>query len=281
MLERRPLRGDRADWRGVSDRASADVTGDDIRAAIERARTTPELLEDARAHHSAIAAAVLSRNHDRVPGQLRISDAGSCQRELWAKNLGLLDIPEDAKSSLRMDNGSLFGAWVACLLKAGIEADAERDWRVLAEVETSHDGIPGHVDAVILESVLGALATVECKWTASPKVYRDPQPSHRVQSGAYALGERAPQHFVVVYFACSWAKDDFLVVHSFDTDETAFDVAIEYGRLRGALAETMPDPDPPEAYLCKSCRFSKCERNANPNRPAPDVAAALERSLAV
>lgn len=240
------------------------ITADAIREAIQRARTDPDLLEEARLLHASLAGEVLSRNHDRTRGQLRVSDAGACTRELWAKDRELLDIPEDAKGALRMDNGSLFGAWGACLLKAALE-HADARYVVHLEHEVEYDGTPGHIDAAIAFD--GApLATVECKWTASPKVDLEAKPQHRLQSGRYGLAYKAPQHFVVVYYACAWAKGDYLVVHAFDTDETAFDVALEYERLQEALGDEIPEPNPPEEYLCKSCRYGQCERNQNPLR---------------
>jgi hypothetical protein len=258
------------------------VNAENIKSAIETALRTPELLERAQAYHAEIASSVLSRNHDREPGKLRISDAGACSRELWAKMNGKLDLPEDPKSLLRMHNGSLFGAWMACLLKAGLESPGPREsgYVVIAENEVEHDGIPGHVDVVVLRAtesgIAPTLATIEFKWSAWTGDWRnDCKPAHRIQSGKYALAEAAPQHFVVIYYAASpatiYVKDEgaripgnYLVVHPFETDETAFDVAVEYDRLAAALTKDMPDADPPEEYLCKSCKFSACKLNKNP-----------------
>jgi hypothetical protein len=268
------------------------VVAEEIKSAIETALRTPELLERAQAYHAEIASGVLSRNHDREPGKLRISDAGACSRELWAKMNGKLDLPEDPKSLLRMHNGSLMGAWMACVLKAGLEEDRP-DLQIIAESEVAHDGIPGHVDVTVYRrpaKFLPAEATVEMKWSAWTGDWRsDCKPSHRIQSGKYALAEAAPQHFVVNYYAASpatiYVKDEgaripgnYLVVHPFETDETAFDVAKEYDRLSAALNVEMPEPDPPEAYLCRSCRFSKCEKN--PAYTAPGLLEKLEESYA-
>ena len=242
-----------------------EITADTIRDAILVARTTPRLLKRARSLHGIIAGDVLSRNHDREPGTIRASDAGSCTRWLWANLNGKLDIPDDPKAELRKDNGSLFGAWLACLLKAYLEAqDPQTD--VFLEAETADVGNPGHIDAAIIDHGIAA-ATVELKWSAWPgKTDGQAKPQHRIQSGKYAQAFGAPVHFVVTYFASAWAKGDWLTVHAFTTEETAFDVEVEYDRLKGALAVDMPEPDPPEEYLCKSCAFSKCELNVNPLR---------------
>jgi hypothetical protein len=262
------------------------ISANEIRAAIENALRDDALLQRAREYHAEIAGDVLLRNHERAPGSLRISDAGSCSLELWAKLNDKLDIPEEPKSFLRMNNGSLMGAWLACLLKAGLEK--AHDWRTLLETTVSHDGIPGHVDATVLSGLMACEATVEFKLSAWTGDWRgDCKPAHRLQSGKYALAERAPQHFVVVYYASSpdriydkatkeWFAGEWLVVHPFTTEETEFDVALEYERLRAALSKDAPAADPPEAWNCKYCRYSKCERNKNPNRPATAFAMEAE-----
>jgi hypothetical protein len=264
----------------------------DIRAAIEKTLTDAELLSRAQFYHSEIAGEVLSRNHERKNGGLRASDAGSCSLELWADINGKLDIPESPKGLLRMNNGSLVGAWLACLLKAGLEDASSNAIFVECERTVLHDGIPGHVDATLFvgdeDGGSKVLATVEFKLSAWTGDWRgDCKPAHRIQSGKYALAESAPQHFVVVYYASSpdriydkaakeWFNGEWLVVHPFSTEETEFDVALEYERLRAALSKDAPEADPPEAWNCKYCRFSKCPRNKNPNRPATALAMEAE-----
>jgi hypothetical protein len=258
-----------------------------IRAAIVRGIEDEELANRVDELWRGVCYELLSRNHHRKPGTLRASDAGSCSLELWADLNGKLDIPDSAKAKARMMNGTLMGAWLAACLTAGLEV-LRPELRTLIENVVQHDGIPGHTDATILSSVLTAEATVECKWSAWTGDWRgDCKPAHRIQSGKYALAESAQQHFVVVYYASSpdriydkankeWFAGEWLVVHPFSTEETEFDVALEYERLRAALSKDAPEADPPEAWNCKYCRFSKCPRNKNPNRPATAFAMEAE-----
>lgn len=272
------------------------LSGEEIRGAIVRGIEHEALGGRVQQLFAEVAPSVLSRNHERKPDSLRISDAGKCSLELWAALNGKHDIPERAKDRARMANGQLMGAWLACCLKAGLES-LRPELRTLVENTVSHDKIPGHVDATILSSLLTAEATCEFKWTAWTGDWRgDCKPAHRIQSGKYALAENAPQHFVVNYYAASpesiYIKDldgpgkggripgEWLVVHEFETEDTRYEVRDEYARLAKALTAKAPAPDPPEAWNCKYCRFSGCVKNVNPNRPSTDTAAQLAASLA-
>jgi hypothetical protein len=256
-----------------------------IREAIERARLDPGLHAKALDYYAQIAPIVLRRNHERKPGALRASDAGRCSRELWADLNGKLDLREDAKGALRMDNGTLMGAWFACLLKVGLEA-VRPELLVELELTVEHDGTPGHVDATIDEVFVDdehegfreTQAAVEFKWSAWTGDWRgDCKPFQRDQSGKYGLATDAPQHLVTIYYASSpdrlyiknegWIEGNYLVTHAFETAATEPQVEAEYARLSKALAIEMPEPDPPEGWRCKVCRFSLCDRNRNPLKP--------------
>ena len=192
-----------------------------------------------------------------------MSDAGSCSRELWAKQRDLLDIPEDAKAGIRMDNGSLVGAWLACLLKVALE-QSDPGFFVTLETELEHDGKVGHADATIRYAG-EPYAVVEFKWSAWPgKTDGEAKQQHLLQAGTYAEAYGASRAFVVTYFASAWAKGEWLTVNAMETEWWHGEIKDEYARLAKALQPKMPDPDPPESYLCKSCRFSDCERNENP-----------------
>jgi hypothetical protein len=260
-----------------------------ISHAIERARINAALYAKAANYYAAIAPGLLGAKNDREPQRLRASDAGRCSRELWADLNGKFDLLDTTKGLLRMDNGSLMGPWLACLLKAGLELE----FFVELEPNVMHAGVSGHVDAIIdtvqvegeLQGRYETIATVEFKWSAWTGDWRgDCKKFQRDQSGLYALATLAPQHFVVIYYAASperlpvkgegWIDGSYLVVHPFSTAATEREVNLEYERLAKALAAEMPEPDPPDAFRCKSCRFSLCERN-----PHHDVEATLEESL--
>jgi hypothetical protein len=58
---------------------------------------------------------------------LRGSDAGRCTHELWAMIRDVVDLPQDPIGRLtRLDLGSLYGAHMAALFKAGFERTRSR-----------------------------------------------------------------------------------------------------------------------------------------------------------
>jgi hypothetical protein len=249
----------------------------DVRSLIYGALLDEKLLADAQRRWKEVAADTLSRNHDRAPGTLRASDAGRCQRELWADLNGKRDLPEDPQGLLKMNGGSLMGAWLACLLAAAVEA---KGYAADVEVETEHEGVSGHCDLVIGENNTASeeitpLLVIEFKWSAWSGAHDGPKPYHITQAGKYALAVGAPEFQIVQYFPSTQARWDKTIgakvsephifpSEVFRTDDYAAIVAKEYTRLRGALSVEMAIDDPAESFRCRSCRFSGCDRNTNP-----------------
>ena len=244
----------------------------DVRALIYAALLDDTIRADAGLKWAAVAADVLSRNHEREPGALRISDAGRCRRELWAELNGKRDLRDDPEGLLsRMNLGSLDGAWIACLLAAALEA---KQYVARVEITLEHEGVKGHCDLGIYSKALVPLRLIECKMSMWTGAHDGPKPYHISQSGKYALGGGFPEFQVITHFPATQVRWDKTIgarvsephifpSDVFRTDDYVAIVTKEYERLRGALAKEMPEGDPAEDFRCRSCRFSACERNAN------------------
>lgn len=258
-----------------------------IRARVEQALLDEQTLAVARRKWTEVAIDVLSRNRDRTPGYLRASDAGRCSRELYADVHGLLDLSESPEALLKMSHGGLIGAWLACLLGAAFEAEG---YGAHAEVAMDRDGISGHADLFVTRSVTDALGThaeptlvVEFKFSAWSGKHDGPKPYHLVQAAQYARMLGAPQFIVVQYYPATQARFDKVIgakvsephlepSQVYETKDFLAETDAEYARLRKGLGDATPDPDPSEAWRCRSCRFSGCDRNENalnPNRAKP------------
>ena len=250
-----------------------------LRAMIERALLTEPTLARAEALWRGVAPEVLSRNHGRAPGVLRASDAGRCSRELWAEIHGKRDLPEDAQGLLKMNLGSCAGAWLACLLGAAAEEQG-----YVASAEVALGGPPtalvsGHCDLAIYRELNGALdplLVVEFKFSAWTGAHDGPKPYHLVQACKYARLIGAPYFCVVLYYPSTQARFDKTIgtkvsephiepsqLYDANDPKILSDMNADYERLAKALNDEMPEGDPQEAFRCRSCRFSECERNVN------------------
>jgi len=252
-----------------------------VRQWIEEALLSDTILARSQALWRGVAADVMDRNHGRIGGRLRASDAGRCVREAWASIHEKLDLPEDPQGLLKMNAGSLMGAWLACLLGAGAEAHG---YTAHAEVLLEgQDGVSGHCDLSIGKVVNGAvepLCIIEFKQSFWTGAHDGPKAYHLVQAAKYASLIGAPYFVVVQYLPGTQARFDKALgtkvsqphiepSQVYTTSEYAEIVSKEYGRLGAALKDEMPEGDPSEGFRCRSCRFAACERNENNLNPRP------------
>lgn len=223
------------------------------------------------------------------------SDAGRCAAAVQAEIRGDYDLP-DADYASR-DNGTLNGAWLACLLKVAIEA-RHPEFYCRLETDTAALGVGGHTDLAVYETV-GAGGDAECvyvvefkcsqSWSVRPPhvpgkdAAKTPANVHQLlQAGHRALADGASAFTVYVKGDGEvHAQGDYEVtpeglvyLYGADDDTPALgDVAAEYARLASG------EKDPSRDYQCASCRWSACDRNVNPQKPAPDLAAMLTASV--
>ena len=168
----------------------------DIAERIRHA-ATDETLRAAAAQHWREVAPTLFDPHSKRNG-LRVSDAGACVRTLWNEVHGVTEkaFPADVQL-FNLDDGTLGGAWWACLLAASLEADG---YAVELEPEVEHDGTPGHIDLYYHEPEwtkdLGEAGVVEFKrtnWTGA----LEPKRYHILQAAKYAAAKGCDDFAIV------------------------------------------------------------------------------------
>lgn len=254
------------------------MTGREVLAAIERGCVIPAVREIAVRHFVEAAAKALADEHTRAPGKIRASDAGRCVRETWADLHDRLDLPQDATTQLsRFDIGTIYGAWLASILKATLESE-DVNVRVDCEVAIERHGIPGHVDAIVMRCD-GALLlpkfddyrpdiTVEFKSTyglknkelpSEKKFYQVAQVTH------YALEKehKSDRAAIITFAPAAWPVEDRFVFEDIDPEVYELRTEMEYARLAPALLDEIPDGDPDAKWRCSGCRASWCEQNTN------------------
>lgn len=212
-----------------------------------------------------IALDLFSRNQDRDGLKLRASDAGGCTLEKWADLHGKLDIADNWRSLLlKMEQGTVSGARIACYLAAALE---EFGLRVDVEPELSHGGVSGHADLIIYDRDV-AVEVIECKWSASLKPVEDLRSDrefHGIQAAKYALAKGAPLFTVIETHPA--AKGGVVKFFREETADWITAVDYEYGeRLAVSLLDVAPEPDVPQSFSCTYCRYSACFRNRNSMR---------------
>lgn len=218
----------------------------------ERERSDPETM--------ALAADDIKDALTREQSQgLRISDAGSCSLALWAKVNGELTIARDPMTSLsRLDAGSIFGAYLGRLYKAGC---ARRGVLVLLEEEVECDGIPGHIDIRLPEYK----HIYDVKSNYDNKKY-DRKQGHAQQIGMYADSYDDDYTASIALFRLATPTRAFrLTEYEIDQENLIADAKAESFRLRRAAGAVIPpEPDIASAWVCKSsCQYGSCSRNTN------------------
>jgi len=222
---------------------------------------------------------------ERMPGKLRVSDAGTCRLALWADVHNRFDLPEDVNAvDDKMQPGIIDGARSAYLIAAGIK---RWYWPLTVTIEQRIDAwnTPGHADLIVWAEP-EPIEVVECKMTLYTKPIADPKDRHDYwlhQACRYALGVGAP-HFVVLVHAPGVWNGPTRASFRDSTAEWATKTDHEYARLADALDDTAPEPDRGiadtrpewidaggERWRCKSCRYSQCGNNENPAKPTVDT----------
>lgn len=255
------------------------MTGQDVVAALHRGGLDPAVRAIAAQHYAAASQAALEHEHTRAAMTIRGSDAGRCVRELWAELHDKIDLEVDfITQATRFDIGTLYGAWLAAILKATLESE-DPAIAVMLEVQTKRHGIPGHIDALITRvetlregtpaHIVVPLLVVEFKSTYGTKNREAPgdkKPYQVIQATGYALDEtvRAPLATVITIAPAAFPAEDRFRHDDYDPSVWEMRVDFEYDRLAGALLDDMPEGDPAEPWRCQGCRFSGCELNRNP-----------------
>ena len=248
----------------------------DLIPLIRNACVDKKLREDARIIWRTIAKNLFEEKHRNG---IRISDSGRCILELWSELHGKLDIEEDPDLQLtRFDIGTLYGARIACLTAAAIEA-AHPDWDCVLEADVAVDGVPGHIDILVRmrDLDLTPLLVIEIKSTYWSGALDDPYiraPYQVHQAVSYAEGKKAPWAVILtvgpaVHGSYSKALKAFVKPpkmrqDNYETHVHAPAAHREIARLKAALSPHPPEADAKEKWRCDSCRFSACERNKNP-----------------
>lgn len=260
----------------------------------------------ARSRAAALAATRASELTKALAGQheqrtaARVSDAGRCALELYSFFRGWHNLPDDGVNQIaKMDNGTMFGWWLAAL-----EAIAIEEWWATStpdhgppefqfEQEVFVGGVvPGHVDLGV--SIDGKpWWLIENKSTYSSFPIDPPHlhaPQQPLQAAAYADEGGYPDFSIVTIgpaVQAKWDKElkariEFpkLVQFDYSTDEWRDRARAEMRRLVDiANADQQPAPDldavwrirnkdgkPVEAWRCRYCRYGACPKNDNPLR---------------
>lgn len=258
----------------------------DVAERIRRAATDETL----RAAASAIwkrVSPVLFDKHDERDG-LRVSDAGQCVRSLWNEIHTAPKVFTAEVQLFNLDEGTLTGAWFACLLAASLEAGG---YRVELEPEVDHNGTPGHIDLFFeaqahktrakldLHSETGVVEFKRTNQSWSIKAPHEPNKSGEtkryqiLQLMAYCAA-KSVNDGAIVTVAPSW--DGKMRCDWYELDDWRDAVAGEQMRLQAAVGPVEPEGDASEEFRCRGCPVLACSRN-----PLYDnTAEQLERSLA-
>jgi hypothetical protein len=206
--------------------------------------------------------------HDERHG-LRVSDAGACVRALWNEVHGVTEkaFPADVQL-FNLDDGTMGGAWFACLLAASLEAD---EYWVDLEPEVEHDGTPGHIDLYFAWLCVDGVPSVtpgyepgvvEFKRTNWSGTLDHPEKSkryHILQAAKYAAA-KGVEDFAVVTVGPA-ARGAKMRADWFKTGDWQHAVIGEWMRLSAALGDNEPVGDPDAPFRCKGCPVIKCDRN--------------------
>jgi hypothetical protein len=201
---------------------------------------------------------------------------------LWAQKRGLEDLPRDPidDTLARLRLGSMTGADLACLFKAGAEADS---WHVELEAEPKAGG---HIDALAIRKGPHSPHHAGCCWVLEFKSQWDesgpikpPDKDHvnyLLQGSEYAQQPDidAPR-FKVVVLKPSAPRGKRLMQFEYDTSTWGPLATQDRARLEKAIASVEPPPgDPTEKWQCVLCRYGACPKNRNKLAESVEVALA-------
>lgn len=247
----------------------------DIEQRIRHAATDETLRAAASEIWKRVAPTIFSQNHER--NGLRVSDAGNCVRQVFAKVNGTPESFESQVQLFNLDEGTMTGAWWACLLAASLDADG---WFCEFEPTVAYDGIPGHIDLFFRDTTDDKYewereeGVVEFKKTGSWKAA--PQRWHVLQLCTY-LAAKGVEDGAVVSIAPA-AKVDKVAVTWYKLSEQREAIEAEWARLSAALGPVEPveDVNTNERFRCKGCIVKACTLNDD---YVPDILPQLENSL--
>ena len=227
--------------------------------------------------------------HDERTG-LRVSDAGQCVRALWNEVHTAPKVFEPDVQLFNLDEGTLTGAWFACLLAASLKADG---YLVELEPEVSFNGTLGHIDLYFqAEAPLTRLklglppenGVVEFKRTNQSWSIKAPhEPNKSGETRRYQIlqlmaycAAKGVNDGAIVTIAPSW--DGKMRVDWYDLDLWRDAVSGEQMRLSAALSPVEPEGDASEAFRCRGCPVIACPRNDRyaESRLEQQLAASLE-----
>lgn len=238
----------------------------DIWELCAKARQDERLLNEARvllAEDAARWFAIQKRNG------LRSSDSGRCARELWADIHGYLDIPQEPEGQInRLDIGTVMGAWYACLFSVALSEFTP--YTCTREEQITDEGIPGHMDICVYHGDL-ALWVIDIKSNYAARNPGEAKEYQCLQVGRYARGKGAALFSIFTVTPATSSpmhrQDDYR------TQDWSDRISAETERLSVAAGDLMPPASPPQAWRCRYCRFTLCEKN-----PHHDIVHGLEEA---
>lgn len=254
----------------------------DVEALIRKAAADPTLREKARQRFAEMITKgnLLGGIGDRSQ-QVFPSDYGSCALSLWAQKHGLEDLPRNPIDDvlMRLDLGSMMGAWLGCLLEAGANTTGT-GWWVFLEYEP---GI-GHIDALACETesssgsadpvkLGGIRVPIEFKSSYDTGTIKEPEETnmaHLAQLTDYSLQMDA-RDMLLVYAKPPGKAGQRFKVFLREVEPYIELVEKEQFRLLPALLDEPPQADPQAPWACYTCRYSACEMNKNKAKNALDV----------
>jgi hypothetical protein len=229
-------------------------------AYIRKAAASPKLRKEARRYLAALITDgdLLDSLGDRSAAVFS-SDFGSCSLALWAQKHNLEDIAREPIDDqlTRLDAGSMFGAWEACLFKAGAEQDG---WEI--ELEYVPMG-GGHIDALAFRLLTDIRHPVEFKSSYDASAIKPPEKehfAHILQVADYALRVGAPRA-TLVYLKVAAPKGGRMKQFEIEAEPYRGLIIEERARLERALGDEPPLADPQAKWACAVCRYSACPKN--------------------
>lgn len=245
---------------------------------LEKAIMDDELY-DLAWQYTADAIPALMRKAKQRRGTVRGSDAGNCVLAVHADIQGLCEPFPPEVMLTRLDLGSLYGAHIASLFKAGYEKEHPEHF-VHVEAEGTFLDAPCHADILITEHWLNQdgpnivwpgkekkLFTAEVKTNykaSNPDEPRLAYPHQMLQAAHQAMAFEVDQFAIFTLApAAQWKKGIKPIFHRQDnyrTMEFAGAVTQEYGtRLAQAVGDVAPQCDG-KGFWRDYCRNVSCPR---------------------
>lgn len=221
----------------------------------------------------------LKRDAKERRGTVRGSDAGNCVLAVHADLQGLSDPFPPEVMLTRLDLGSLYGAHIASLFKAGYEQE-HPEHGVFVEQEATYLDAPCHADIAIVENVhkqeigdsgnvslqyVKPLFTVEVKTNykaSNPDEPRLAYPHQMLQAAHQAMAFGVDQFAIFTLApAAQWkkgVKPEFHRQDNYRTFEFAAAVTQEYGERLAQATDEIPPQCDGKGFWVTYCRNIGC-----------------------